>query len=101
MYGGVSALDMEFSHILNNADEWHTCAWMFAPPHPPHLIEHYQFSALNIPRYSRRPSASPDDAHVIDQHGRDGLLRRVLNSGLLLREGYMTPEAGVFLPSQP
>jgi hypothetical protein len=38
---------------------------------------------------------------VIDLHGRDGLLRRVLNSGLLLREGYMTPEAGVFLPSQP
>jgi hypothetical protein len=25
----------------------------------------------------------------------------MLNSGLLLREGYMTPEAGVFLPSQP
>lgn len=31
MYGGVSALDMEFSHILNNADEWHTCAWVYAP----------------------------------------------------------------------
>jgi hypothetical protein len=30
----------------------------------------------------------------VDPLGRQGLLNRVLNSGLLLREGYITPEAG-------
>ncbi len=54
------------------------------------------------PRYSRRaPLSSEDDEGILDQHGRQGLLRRVLNSGLLLREGYATPEAGARPALQP
>jgi hypothetical protein len=45
-------------------------------------------------RYSRRPSSVPTEE--VDPLGRQGLLNRVLNSGLLLREGYTTPEAGVW-----
>ena len=92
MYGGISALDMEFSHILNNADEWHNCAWVYVRSHSSSA----QLSL--ILRYCRRPSVPPAaNDEVFDEYGRDGLLRRVLNSGLLVREGYSTPEAGVEL----